>query len=433
MSKLDLKLGIAGLGTVGQGVFKIFENNGDNIIQKCEADIKVTAVSARDKSKDRGINTDGMAWYENAADLANDENVNCIVELIGGADGIAYDLCKNSLKNGKHVVTANKAMIAKHGLELAKIAEENNVQLLFEAAVAGGIPIIKTIKEGIIGNKISKVAGILNGTCNFILTAMSEEGRDFNDILKEAQELGYAEADPEFDVEGIDAAHKLTILSSLCFGIKPNFDGTYTEGITKLKVEDIEYAKKLGYKVKLLGVSNLCENGKIEQRVHPCLIKNTEQIANVEGVLGAVATSNDALGNLTMVGAGAGMMQTASSVVADICDVASGRDSGVFGTNSNNLSEANFEDIKEHVSEYYLRFNVKDESGVLSSISSILSEHNIGFEKLHQDANEESKNTDIVIITHNSKESDIDNSITQISKESYINDDIVKIRVEDFS
>lgn len=429
----EIKLGIAGLGTVGQGVFKIFESNGATIAKKCDSGIKIVAVSARDKSKDRGIKTEGLTWYEDARDLANDGDVNCIVELIGGADGVAYELCKESLKQGKHVVTANKAMVAKHGFELAQIAEENGVQLLFEAAVAGGIPIIKTIKEGIIGNKITKVAGILNGTCNFILSAMSNEGRAFDDVLKEAQELGYAEADPEFDVEGIDAAHKLTILSSLCFGIKPNFKGSFIEGITKLKVEDIEYARKLGYKVKLLSVSNICKNGNIEQRVHLCLIKKNEQIAGVEGVLGAVSTNCDALGNLTMVGAGAGMMQTASSVVADICDVATGRNSGVFGINSKELIDANFEDIKNHISEYYLRFNVKDKSGVLSSISAILSKYGIGFEKLHQDANETSNNTDIVIITHESKESEIDASISEINSQPYISESIVKLRVEDFS
>ncbi len=425
-----LNIGIAGLGTVGQGVFKILTDKKEYFSKKFGCELNIVAVSSRDKNKDRGLNLTGIKWYENAVDLASDNNVDVVVEVIGGAEGPAAELVKKALENGKHVVTANKALIARSGADLAKIAEEKNIALQFEASVAGGIPVIKAIKEGLAANKIMKVIGILNGTCNFILTKMEKEKRTFNDVLAEAQKLGYAEADPSFDIDGIDAAHKLVILSALAFGIRPDFSATFAEGIRNITLNDINYAGLLGYKIKLLAIANLNSSGEIEQRVHPCLVDAKKDIAQIDGVLGAVKIDCDSLGNALFTGAGAGMLPTASAVVADIIDIANGKFTRPFIYSHKDLANGKFSNIENHESEYYLRFSVKDTDGVLSSIASILSSNKVGFEKIHQEIYEEGK-ANIVVITHDVKEKNIKASLAEISKQNYIVEKPIFVRVEE--
>lgn len=430
-----LKIAIAGLGTVGKGAYKILTDNAKIISERAGRKIEIVAVSSRDKSKNRGIDLAKTEWFANAVDLASLENVDVVVELIGGASGVAYDLCKKAIKNGKHVVTANKALISKHGFELAQLAEQNNVKLAFEASVAGGIPILKSIREGLAGNKFKKIFGILNGTCNFILTKMKQEGRGFKSVLEEAQQLGYAEADPTFDVDGLDAGHKLSILAALAFGIKPSFENVYCEGIRKITAEDIKYADSLGYNIKLLGIA--CakkEGGKTvyEQRVHPCLLEKSAQIGNIDGVLGAVFVDTDSFGKGLFVGAGAGELPTASAVVADVIDIACGRSGNPFGVASPNLKDANFAKIENHEGEYYLRLRVKDQDGVLSSITAILAKNKIGFEKVHQEPITvgKAKEADVILITHSAPEVQIRKSIATIDAQKYLVEEPVLIRVE---
>ncbi len=424
-----LNIGIAGLGTVGQGVFRIISEKQQHFADKFSADIKITAVSARDKSKDRGLKLDGIKWYDNAVELAADKNVDVVVEVIGGAEGIAADTVRAALNNGKHVVTANKALLARAGVELAALAEKNNIALMYEASVAGGIPVIKEMREGLSANHINKVMGILNGTCNFILSKMAAEKQDFAAVLAEAQKLGYAEADPSFDIDGVDAAHKLVILSALAFGIQPNLGATYIEGIRNITLNDINYAGHLGYKIRLLAIAQRNANGTIEQRVHPCLVAKRSPLAQVKGPMGAVNLSCDSLGELFLTGAGAGMLPTASAVVADVIDIAANRFGNPFCYPASKLQAGKFIGIEGHKSEYYLRFPVKDTDGVLSSIASILSSNSIGFEKIHQEIYKPGE-ANIVVITHKVKEANIKTALTAISQQGYIVTPPVFIRVE---
>ncbi len=424
-----LKIAIAGLGTVGSGVMKILSEKKQILQQKTGREIEVIAVSARDKNKSRNINLSNILWLENATELANIPEVEAIIELIGGAEGISKELAFKAISNKKHYITANKALLSKYGVELAKLAEENNVSLNFEASVAGGIPVIKTIKEALSGNKITKISAILNGTCNFILSSMYLENKSFEDALLEAQKLGYAEADPSFDIDGIDASHKLSILSGLAYSIKPDFSSIHIEGIRNISLKDIKYAFQFGFRIRLIATSLLRNNGQIEQRVHPSLVSLAHEMAYVDGVLGAVKLECDALGPLYMEGAGAGMMQTASAVISDICDIARGSFSYPFATPSVFLSDAKFSSIEDHEGEYYLRFSVKDEDGVLSSITSIFSKNSVGFEKIHQQANNK-ESADVVFITRNEKEKAIIASLKQIEKQSYLLEKPIMIRVE---
>jgi homoserine dehydrogenase len=429
MHKNEIRVGIAGLGTVGVGVFKILASKAENIKNKTGAKVLITAISARDKNKDRDINIDNLLWFENPIELAKSENIDVFVELIGGSEGVAYEAVKTALENGKNVVTANKALIAKHGVELAVLAEKNNLQLLFEASVAGGIPVIKAIKESLSGNNINKITGILNGTCNYILSQMSSSGRDFGIILKDAQKLGYAESDPSFDIDGIDAAHKLAILTSLAFGIKPDFNSIFIEGIRGISQRDIKYAQKFNYNIKLLGICSLNSQSQIEQRVHPCLIANNIDISRIDGVTGAVRIENDNLGNLFLSGAGAGMLPTASAVVSDICDIVANRKTFSFGVPTHQLQTGNFAEISEHEGEYYIRLTVKDMDGVLMNVSQIFTKHSIGIEKIYQDTPEEGK-ADIVFITHDELEKDIRDAVKEIAKLPFIIGKPVVIRCE---
>ena len=361
-----INIAIAGLGVVGKGVYEILTQNAD-ILAKRAGDYKVVAASARSKKDFLGSDVE---FYQNALDLAGLENVDVIIELIGGDSGIAYELCKNALKNGKHFVTANKAMIAKHGVELSKLAEENNCALLFEAAVAGAIPVLKSIKEQFIGNKISKIAAILNGTCNYILTKMEKTGDSFADILKQAQELGYAEADPTFDIEGIDTAHKLAILASLAKNSKVDFDALSIEGITKITIDDIKFADELGYKIKLLGVYEDFGD-QISQNVYPALVRKDRLIAQVDDSFNAVLSYGDGFDESLLVGRGAGSKPTASAVVGDIFDIVDNRYSRAFTSKADDLIKVKTRSIDEFKGDFYFRFKIKSDliaNGGLSDI-----------------------------------------------------------------
>lgn len=317
----QLRLGIAGLGTVGIGVIKIVEDNAGLLSARTGRQVTITAVSARDRGRDRGVDLSAYAWHDNAVDLAADDNVDLVVELMGGSDGPAYALAKACLAAGKPFVTANKALIATHGKELAELAESNEAALRFEAAVAGGIPIIKALTEGLSANNISGLHGILNGTCNYILTRMEREGLPFDEVLADAQRIGYAEADPTFDIDGIDTAHKTAILAAIAFGMAPDIDNLPTEGIRNIVPVDIDYARELGYRIKLLGVARQ-QDGAVEVRVHPAMVPLSSPLAKVMDATNAVMVSGDHVGPTGYEGAGAGQGPTASAVVADVVDVA---------------------------------------------------------------------------------------------------------------
>jgi len=354
MNIAKLNVAVAGLGIVGGGVYEILTKQIDLLNQRSKNKINLVAVSSRTK-KDF-VDESKVKFYTNSLDLADDENIDVIIETIGGSDGIALELCQKSLRNKKHFITANKAMIATHGLALAKLAEENNVALNFEASVAGAIPVIKTIKEGLAANQISKIYAILNGTCNYILTKMEEDEASFADALKQAQDLGYAEADPTFDIEGIDTAHKIAILAALAKNSVVKLDGMHIEGITKISLFDIKFAKEFGYKIKLLGVFEDLGNDNIKQAVYPCLVSTKQSISSVNDSFNAILSwGNNCDWNL-QVGRGAGSKTTASAIVADVIDIANDRFSMAFGVKSQNLSVINVVDIKQGSGGYYLRF-----------------------------------------------------------------------------
>jgi homoserine dehydrogenase len=415
MSKKPLNIAIAGIGTVGTGVVEIIQTQGELLSQRAGRPINIVAVSSRNQNKSRSVDLGGFTWYNNPVDIASDPSVDVVVELIGGADGVAYELCEKALKNGKHFVTANKALIARHGASLAKLAEENNVTIAFEAAVAGGIPIIKALKEGLSSNNISRISGILNGTCNFMLTAMAETGRDFDTILKEAQELGYAESDPSFDIDGVDAAHKLAILTSIAFGTKVDFESIYIEGIRNISLTDIKFARELGYKIKLLGICSN-ENGIFEQRVCPCLIPEEYPVARVDGVNNALFIQGEPIGKLVMEGPGAGKGATASAVIADIMDIARGCFSYAFNIPSSLLKKQDFVDITQHEGEYYLRILAEDKAGVLAGVTDILKDENISVSSVLQKSTAKGENAHIIVITHETFEQSIIKAVEKIEK-----------------
>jgi len=398
-----MKLGIAGLGTVGVGVVKIIEKHGELLANRCGQTLEITAVSGRDKTKDRGVNLDGMTWYDNAVDMAADPNVDMVLELIGGSEGVAKDLCETALSLGKPVVTANKALLAVHGTDLARLAENNNTTLAYEAAVAGGIPIVKAIREGLAGNVFSRVYGILNGTCNYILTEMEETGGDFDAILADAQKLGYAEADPSFDVDGVDAAHKLAILTSLAYGTQVDFENVYIEGIRDVSALDIAFAKEFGYRIKLLGVARRTEKG-IEQRVHPCMVRADMPIANVSGVFNAVVAEGDFVDSTVYEGRGAGEGPTASAVLADVIDIAAGRTSPTFGVPADKLIDVPKVPVDEHVGCYYVRLTVLDKPGVIADVSAVFRDEDVSIESLLQRGRAPGQEVSVVLTTHEVQE-----------------------------
>ncbi|MBT4932878.1 MAG: homoserine dehydrogenase [Rhodospirillaceae bacterium] len=378
-----LKIAVAGLGTVGAGILKLLSEHGDLLEGRCGRKIQVTAVSARDQGKDRGVSLDGLEFYEDAARMAREADADVIVELIGGADGIARETVEAAIDASRHVVTANKALIAHHGTELALKAETAGVSLAYEAAVAGGIPIIKALREGLVANGIQSIHGILNGTCNYILSRMRDEGLEFTEVLEDAQRLGYAEADPEFDIEGVDAAHKLAILASLAFGRKANFDDVHVEGITRISQMDIRFAEELGYRVKLLGIASQSDHG-IEQRVHPCLVPTAAPIASVEGVFNAVVAEGDFVDTLMMEGRGAGEGPTASAVCADLADIARGILIPAFGIPAKDLKSSTTVSMDAHKGAYYIRLMVIDRPGIFADVATTLRDNEVSMESILQ-------------------------------------------------
>lgn len=428
-----VKVGICGLGTVGGGTFNVLKRNAEEIARRAGRGIEVAQIAARDTNPK--CDTSGTPITADVFDLVNNPEIDIIIELIGGYT-IARDLVMKAIENGKHVVTANKALIAVHGNEIFAKAREKGVIVAFEAAVAGGIPVIKAIREGLAANRINWLAGIINGTGNFILTEMREKGRAFADVLKEAQALGYAEADPTFDVEGIDAAHKLTILASIAFGIPLQFDKAYTEGITKLTSADVNYAEALGYRIKHLGVARRTEAG-IELRVHPTLIPADRLIANVNGVMNAVMVNGDAVGSTLYYGAGAGMEPTASAVVADVIDVVRALTTDPqnrvphLAFQADLLSDHPILPITECQSAYYLRIQVQDRPGVLAKVATILSERGINIESIMQkEAEEQDGLVPLILLTHRVTEQSMNDAISALEALADVSGPVMRIRVE---
>lgn len=424
-----LRLGIAGLGTVGVGVIEILRRQKELLALRSGVEFVITRVSAQDLTKDRGIDLSGIQLVADPVSLAQAMDVDIIVECMGGSEGPARNLVEQALTAGKHVVTANKALIAYHGLELAKLAERHHVYLGFEAAVAGGIPIIHALREGLAANSYQRVVGILNGTCNYILTAMGQDQRAFKDVLAEAQALGYAEADPSFDIDGVDTAHKLAILTSLAFGVPVNLDAMAIEGIRGIDVVDIGYAAELGYKVKLLGICGATDGG-IEQRVHPCLVKSDAPIATVDGVFNAVYVEGDAVGKTLMEGRGAGRGPTASSIVADILDIGRGKTGYPFGVPAMSLKSGSFVPLSKRIGDYYLRFKVYDQPGVLAEIAQVLSAEEISVESVIQKARKPNEPVDLVLTTHHTVEARMMRALETLKKSAMMVEAPRYLRIE---
>jgi homoserine dehydrogenase len=400
MAARPLRVGLAGLGVVGAGVVKLLAENADLVARRANRPIVVTAVSARDRSRERGVDLATLGWEDNAVDLAARDDVDAVVELIGGADGPALALAKAAIAKGKSFVTANKAMLAHHGLLLAQAAETAGVALKFEAAVGGGIPVIKGMREGLAANAVEGVYGILNGTCNYILTVMAREGRPFADVLGEAQKLGYAEADPTFDVDGIDAAHKLSILASLAFGTAIDFASVKAEGIRPISPVDIEYAREMGYKVKLVGMAWKDAKGLLLQRVCPCLVPLKAPLAHVDDAFNAVAAEGNFVGSIFFQGRGAGQGPTASAVVADLIDVARGEFGPAFAMPAAKLEAAKAGDLSAHVERFYLRLAVIDRPGVLAEIAAHLRDAGVSVQTLIQRGEPPEGGVYFVLTTH---------------------------------
>ena len=396
-SKQPLRVGIAGLGVVGGETARQLSHRGAEIAAVAGRPFTITAVSARSRTADRGFDMSGIAWVEDAADIASRDDVDIVVEMIGGESGVALDLVRASLQAGKHVVTANKALLAHHGAELAALAEEKGVGLMFEAAVAGGIPAVKALREGLSGNRVSRVSGILNGTCNYILTRMEKTGEAFADVLADAQKLGYAEAEPSLDVDGIDAAHKLTILAAIAFGQTPQFDRVAISGIRDVSAVDFAYAAQLGFRIKLVGVA---EPGRMP-RMQTCLLPMSTQLAKVDGVLNAVAFEGEPVGGTVLTGPGAGAGPTSSAVLSDLVDIATGRIPHSFGRPVADLQDgAEVENGAGPDTPFYVRLMVVDKPGVLADVTSVLQSHGISVESLLQQGRAPQDVVALVMTTH---------------------------------
>lgn len=431
-----LKIGIAGLGTVGASLVRILQERHEMLATTCGRAIEIMAVTARDRSRDRGVDLSKVTWFDDVVSLAANADIDVFIELMGGSGDPAYSAVKTALGRGIHVVTANKALLAAHGIELAGIAEEKGALLNYEAAVAGGIPVIKALRESMTGNTISRVYGIMNGTCNYILTKMEKEGLSFEACLKEAQRLGYAEADPAFDIEGNDTAHKLSILTSLAFGTAIAADDIYLEGITNISIDDINAAADLGYRIKLLGVAQRTDSG-IEQRVHPTMVPYDSVIAQVDGVTNAVAIESDILGELLMVGPGAGGNATASAVLGDIADIAKSRPGAqhvpAFGRPTNALLAYKRAQIQSHEGGYFIRLKVVDRTGVFASIASRMAENGISLESIMQHSKHPKESDEpqtIILVTHATAEHSVRDAIVAIKSEGYLVGEPQVIRIE---
>lgn len=426
-----VRIGIAGLGTVGGGLLKLLDANAELLAERTGRRLTVTAVSARDRSRDRGIDLSGFRWHDSAVALAADPDVDVVVELIGGSDGIAKAAVETALAHGKHVVTANKALIAHHGTALALAAEEKGLTLAYEAAVAGGIPAIKGLREGLAGNRIREVHGILNGTCNYILTEMRTTGRDFADVLADAQALGYAEADPSFDVDGIDAAHKLAILTAVAFGTSVDFTSVHVEGIRHISSLDIEYAEELGYRIRLLGIARRTEHG-IEQRVHPCMVPIGSPIGATDGVFNAVVADGDFVDKVVLVGRGAGAGPTASAVAADLVDIARGRSTPTFAVPAERLAAPAPSTIDRRRGRYYVRLMVLDRPGVIADIAAALRDQSVSMEAFLQRGRSPGEAVPVVLTTHETIEASMRRALERIGSLDAVIEPPRMIRIEDF-
>ncbi len=436
----SIKVGLLGIGTVGSGVFSVLQRNQGEILRRAGRGIEIAMVADLDTARAQAaVGKDVTVVADARAVIANPE-IDIVVELIGGY-GIAKQLVLEAIEAGKHVVTANKALLAVHGTEIFAAANRKGVMVAFEAAVAGGIPIIKSLREGLTANRIQWIAGIINGTTNFILSEMRDKGSDFDVVLKEAQRLGYAEADPTFDIEGVDAAHKAALMSAIAFGVPVQFDKAYVEGITKLGAKDIKYAEQLGYRIKLLGITKQMANG-IELRVHPCLVPAKRLIANVEGAMNAVMVHGDAVGTTMYYGKGAGSEPTASAVIADLVDIArlhtadSAQRVPHLAFQPQSMSTTPVLDMGQVVTSYYLRLNVADEAGVLAKVTGILAESGISIDAVLQREADEvggegSTQTDLIILTHDCVEAKMNAALAQMQALPTVLAPIIRIRKEE--
>jgi homoserine dehydrogenase len=433
-----IQVGLLGIGTVGSGTFKVLQRNQEEIRRRAGRGIEIVMVADLDTERARSIVGDGVKVVSDARQVIGNPDIDIVIELIGGY-GIARTLVMDAIAAGKHVVTANKALLAVHGTQIFEAAREKGVMVAFEAAVAGGIPIIKALREGLTANRIEWVAGIINGTTNFILSEMRAKGLDFSVVLKEAQRLGYAEADPTFDIEGVDAGHKATIMSAIAFGIPMQFDKAYVEGITRLQAADIRYAEQLGYRIKLLGIAKRQDKG-IELRVHPTLIPAKRLIANVEGAMNAVVVQGDAVGTTLYYGKGAGSEPTASAVVADLVDITrlatADPDHRVphLAFQPDALRNTPILPMEQVVTSFYLRLRVADQAGVLSRITTILAEHDISIDAvLQRESAEGEKQTDLIILTHDTPEGSMSAALAKMQALPTVLAPIVRIRKEELN
>jgi homoserine dehydrogenase len=433
-----IHIGLLGVGTVGGGTYTVLKRNQEEIARRAGREIIVKMIADKDMDKARSLADPGVKVTTDAHEITKNPDIDIVVELIGGQT-IAKDLILEAIAHDKHVVTANKALLANHGTEIFAAARAKGVIVAFEAAVAGGIPIIKALREGLTANRITWIAGIINGTANFILSEMREKGLAFEQVLAQAQKLGYAEADPTYDIEGIDAAHKITLMSAIAFGIPVQFNKVYTEGITKLTGEDIRYAEELGYRIKLLGITKRVEKG-IELRVHPTLIPIRRLIANVEGVMNAVVVRGDAVGATLYYGAGAGAEPTASSVIADLVDVTRMQTANpmhrvpILSFQPDLLSDTPIISMEEVETSYYLRMQVIDKPGVMAEITRIVADHNISISALIQkEAGSDSDRVSVIMLTHLTIERNINAAIVQIESLSVVTSKVIRIRIEELN
>ena len=422
-----LRLGIAGLGTVGVGVIKIIQNKLSLLEARTGKQILISAVTAKSKTKDRGIDLSSYQWERDPVSLANREDIDVFIELIGGHEGAAKEAVEIAISKGKNVVTANKALLAHHGHELALKAEENGSILRFEAAVAGGIPVIKSLTEGLAGNSINRIMGVMNGTCNYILTRMESSGLSYEEVFSEANELGYLEADPNLDIGGIDAAHKLSILSSIAFGTEINFNGVELDGIDKITINDIHQAADMGFRIKLLGVSQMTSSG-LEQRMSPCLVPTGSPLGQLEGGTNMIVMEGDQVGQIVLRGAGAGEGPTASAVVSDITDIARGISLATFGQPAKTLKKAS-SSKSQTPAPYYLRLLLHDEPGALAKITKILSQFNVSIDRMRQYGHED-ENAPVLIVTHEIKHEDLMTAIQELPNTQVLKAQPLAIRIE---
>lgn len=424
---LPLRLGIAGLGTVGIGVVKIIQQKADMLAMRTGRPIVITAVSAQSKTKDRGVDLSAYAWEEDAVTLATRDDVDVFVELIGGHEGKALDATRAAIAAGKDVITANKAMLAHFGQELAEAAEDAGRVLRYEAAVAGGIPVIKSLTEGLAGNTINRVIGVMNGTCNYILTRMQSAGLSYDEVFQEAADLGYLEADPNLDVGGIDAGHKLALLASIAFGTQVNFDGVELQGIQNISIEDIHQAANMGYRIKLLGVARMTENG-LEQRMSPCLVKGDTPIAQLEGGTNMVVIEGDQVGQIVLRGAGAGEGPTASAVLSDIVDIARGTRLPTFGQPARSLVKVDAV-VSDAATPYYLRLALRDLPGALAKVATVLGNNDISIRQMRQ-YDHTDENAPVLIVTHETDNANMLRAIAELPQTGVVIGDPVALRIE---